>query len=180
MLGWPSYLIHGTNKPYGVGLRSSHGCLRLYPEDIEALFNTVPVGTVVRVVNQPFVLGWHDGRLQLQAFNVLEDDRRDWRAANTKLLQKVLTPRIEQQLKARGEKVDWVALMHQAQAATGLPMPVGHVASDLKSVLAAAPRVINRIPAGSNWDGRDEIAAAAQQDVRQMVAERQKPVKRRP
>jgi L,D-transpeptidase ErfK/SrfK len=179
-LGWPSYLIHGTNKPYGVGLRSSHGCLRLYPEDIEALYDSVPVGTVVRVVNQPFVLGWHDGRLQLQAFNVLEDDRRDWRAANTKLLQKVLTPRIEQQLKSQAQTVDWVALMHQAQAATGLPMPVGQVASDSKAVLADAPRVINRIPAGSNWDGRDEIAAAAQQDIRQMVAERQKPVKRSP
>jgi len=179
-LGWPSYLIHGTNKPYGVGLRSSHGCLRLYPEDIEALYATVPVGTVVRVVNQPFVLGWHDGRLQLQAFNVLEDDRRDWRAANTKLLQKVLTPRIEQQLKLQGKTVDWVALMHQAQAATGLPVPVGQAGADIKSVLADAPRVINRIPAGANWDGRDEIAAAAQQDVLQMVSERQKPVTRRP
>ena len=126
------------------------------------------------------VSGWHEGRLQLQAFNVLEDDRRDWRAANTKLLQKVLTPRIEQQLKSQTQTVDWVALMHQAQAATGLPMPVGPAASDIKSVLANAPRVINRIPAGANWDGRDEIAAAAQQDVLQMVSERQKPVKRSP
>ena len=33
-LGWPTYMIHGTNKPAGVGLRSSHGCIRLYPEDI--------------------------------------------------------------------------------------------------------------------------------------------------
>ena len=179
-LGWPSYLIHGTNKPYGVGLRSSHGCIRLYPEDIEALYELIPVGTTVQVVNQPFVLGWHDARLQLQAFNVLEDDRRDWRAANVKLLQKVLTPRIEQQLKARGETVDWVALMHQAQAATGLPMPVGHGAQDVKSLLADIPRVINRIPAGANWDGRDELAVAQQQDVRQMVSERQPATNRRP
>ncbi len=41
-LGWPSYMIHGTNKPAGVGLRSSHGCIRLYPEDIEEFFNMVP------------------------------------------------------------------------------------------------------------------------------------------
>ena len=47
-LQWPSYLIHGTNKPAGVGLRSSHGCIRLYPEDIEQFFNMVPVGTQVR------------------------------------------------------------------------------------------------------------------------------------
>ena len=56
-LGWPSYLIHGTNKPYGVGLRSSHGCIRLYPEDIEKVFAMVNRGTKVTVVNQPFVFG---------------------------------------------------------------------------------------------------------------------------
>ena len=44
-LGWPSYLIHGTNKPYGVGLRSSHGCIRLYPEDVEKLFGMIGPGT---------------------------------------------------------------------------------------------------------------------------------------
>ena len=65
-LGWPSYLIHGTNKPYGVGLRSSHGCIRLYPEDIEKFYQAVPLGTPVRVVNQPFLFGWHEGQLYLQ------------------------------------------------------------------------------------------------------------------
>ena len=56
-LGWPTYMIHGTNKPAGVGLRSSHGCIRLYPEDIAQLFEMAPVGTQVRVVNQPFLFG---------------------------------------------------------------------------------------------------------------------------
>ena len=46
-LGWPSYLIHGTNKPYGVGMRSSHGCIRFYPEDIAQLYDAIPVGTKV-------------------------------------------------------------------------------------------------------------------------------------
>ena len=41
-LGWPSYLIHGTNKPYGVGMRSSHGCIRFYPEDIAQLYDAIP------------------------------------------------------------------------------------------------------------------------------------------
>ena len=44
-LGWPTYMIHGTNKPAGVGLRSSHGCIRLYPEDIAQLFELAPIGT---------------------------------------------------------------------------------------------------------------------------------------
>ncbi|MDM5126310.1 L,D-transpeptidase family protein [Aeromonas salmonicida] len=47
------YLIHGTNKEFGVGLRVSAGCIRLRPDDIESLFKLVPVGTTVRVINQP-------------------------------------------------------------------------------------------------------------------------------
>jgi len=76
--GWPSYLIHGTNKPYGVGMRSSHGCIRLYPEDIAAFFDAIPIGTKVTVVNQPYLFGWRDGTLYLQAYTVMEDDSRDW------------------------------------------------------------------------------------------------------
>ena len=88
-LGWPEYLIHGTNKPYGVGLRSSHGCIRLYPEDIEMMYKAVPLGTQVRVVNQPFLIGWHEGRLYLQAYTVFEDDTRDWSKAHKSLLIKI-------------------------------------------------------------------------------------------
>ncbi len=62
-LTWPSYLIHGTNKPYGVGMRSSHGCIRLYPEDIAVFFDLIPIGTKVTVVNQPYLFGWRDGTL---------------------------------------------------------------------------------------------------------------------
>jgi len=60
-LSWPSYLIHGTNKPYGVGMRSSHGCMRLYPEDIAVFYNLIPIGTKVTVVNQPYLFGSRDG-----------------------------------------------------------------------------------------------------------------------
>jgi L,D-transpeptidase ErfK/SrfK len=77
-LSWPSYLIHGTNKPYGVGMRSSHGCMRLYPEDIAVFFDLIPIGTKVTVVNQPYLFGWRDGTLYLQAYAVMEDDSRDW------------------------------------------------------------------------------------------------------
>lgn len=52
-LSIPGYLIHGTNKPYGVGMRVTHGCIRMYPEDIEALFPEVPVNTQVRLVDEP-------------------------------------------------------------------------------------------------------------------------------
>lgn len=57
-LGWPQYLIHGTNKPYGIGRRVSSGCMRMYPEHIKELFPQVPVGTPVTVVDQPVKAGW--------------------------------------------------------------------------------------------------------------------------
>ena len=65
-LGWPSYLIHGTNEPRGVGRHSSRGCIRLYPEDIAELFSKVEIGTPVRVVNEPVKLGWIAGELYLE------------------------------------------------------------------------------------------------------------------
>jgi L,D-transpeptidase ErfK/SrfK len=64
-LGWPSYLIHGTNKPYGIGRNVSHGCIHLYPEDIKTLFDEVTIGTPVRVVDDEMRFAWVDGTLYL-------------------------------------------------------------------------------------------------------------------
>ena len=67
-LGWTNYLIHGTNKPDGVGRNVSHGCIRLYPEDIERVFNMVAVGTPVRAVDQPATAGWGPDGLYVQVY----------------------------------------------------------------------------------------------------------------
>lgn len=66
LLDIPGYLIHGTNKPYGVGMRVSHGCVRLYPEDIASLFGQVTRKTAVHIVDQPYKLAWHQGELLLE------------------------------------------------------------------------------------------------------------------
>lgn len=65
-LVWPGYLIHGTNHPYSIGRPSSHGCMRLYPEDIQALFGQSAVGDVVTVIDTPMTLGQSGGDLYLQ------------------------------------------------------------------------------------------------------------------
>jgi L,D-transpeptidase ErfK/SrfK len=67
-LGWNNYLIHGTNHPFGIGRDVSHGCIRLYPEDIEKLFREVPVGTPVRVVDQQVKVAWVDDQLMAEVF----------------------------------------------------------------------------------------------------------------
>ena len=76
-LGLPSYLIHGTNKPWGIGMRVSHGCIRLYPEDIAELFDQVMVGTPVNIINKPYKIGKADGVLYLEVHPPLTTVTRD-------------------------------------------------------------------------------------------------------
>jgi L,D-transpeptidase ErfK/SrfK len=78
-LGIPGYLIHSTNKPYGVGMRVTHGCIRMYPEDIEKVFDDIPVGTPVRIVNQPIKLGWLADSLFIELHPPLEEDEEQYR-----------------------------------------------------------------------------------------------------
>jgi L,D-transpeptidase ErfK/SrfK len=73
-LGMPGYLIHGTNKPYGVGMRVSHGCVRLYPENIEFLYELVDIGASVTIINEPYQLGSDGGELFFEAHEPLEED----------------------------------------------------------------------------------------------------------
>jgi L,D-transpeptidase ErfK/SrfK len=62
-----TYLIHGTNNPIAVGLAVTHGCIRMYPVDVAALFPLIPVGTPVRLINEPVKIAWVDGELLLEA-----------------------------------------------------------------------------------------------------------------
>ncbi len=71
-LGLPGYLIHGTNRPAGVGMRVTHGCLRMFPEDIRYLFEYVAVNTPVRIINEPVKIGWQGDTLVLEAHPILE------------------------------------------------------------------------------------------------------------
>jgi L,D-transpeptidase ErfK/SrfK len=77
-LAIPGYLIHSTNKPFGVGMRVSHGCVRMYPEDIENLFPMIKVGTPVYIVNQPIKVGWLDDTLYIEVHPPLEDDLENY------------------------------------------------------------------------------------------------------
>jgi L,D-transpeptidase ErfK/SrfK len=156
-LTWPGYLIHGTNKPAGVGLRSSHGCIRLFPEDILELFDKIPIGTQVHVVNQPYVFGWDNGQLVMQSFGSLEDDRRDWKKAQAALLSKSLGKPVQKQLKDRGETVDWDLVMQLAHEPRGLIVPVTLTDASVDKVLASATKVENELPAGASWDGKSDL-----------------------
>ena len=125
-LSMPSYLIHGTNKPYGVGMKVSHGCIRMYPEDVESLFDLVEVGTKVNIINEPIKVGWHNNDLyievhQLPAYasekNTLENkDRRNLYPLATTMVQKVAGVNITE--------VDWQVVFKSVIEAKGIPTKI--------------------------------------------------------
>lgn len=129
----PVYLLHGTNKPAGVGMRVSHGCIRLYPEDIEVLFDRLPPGTPVRMVDQPWLAGWLDGRLMFEAHGSLEDGHDDWTTGLEILRQR-----------AGGHALDWERVAALREASLGVPLPVSAGSPAPEDWLARAPQVENR------------------------------------
>ena len=153
-LSWPSYLIHGTNKPYGVGMRSSHGCMRLYPEDIAVFYDLVPIGTKVTVVNQPYLFGSRDGTLYLQAYAVMEDDSRDWNKDRKRLLSRLLSPKLRKQISEDDNGIDWQRVGDLAHSPRALPVPVNGGHEGVDSVVSDSLLVANTLPEGSNWDGK--------------------------
>jgi len=81
-----SYLIHGTNRPASVGTRISHGCIRMYPEDIKMLFQLVQTGTPVRVVNQPYKVDLRSDELYLEVHPELGEQNLQGRISERDLL----------------------------------------------------------------------------------------------
>jgi len=118
-LGFPSYLLHGTNKPAGIGMRVSHGCLRLYPEDISSLYSMIDAGTPVTIVDQPYKAGWHQGRLYLEAHPP---------DANGEEQVKSYTPLVKTVIRATRDHpdlgIDWERARRLGQDAVGVPAPI--------------------------------------------------------
>ena len=122
-LGLPSYLIHGTNKPWGVGMRVSHGCLRLYPEDIEELFYYVDLGTKVNIINEPYKVGQADGLLYLEAHPPL--DKKDDEMADEGLSDAIQVI-LSKAHKNKGEYIiDWDIVRVVVNDAIGIPIAIG-------------------------------------------------------
>ncbi len=121
-LGLPGYLIHGTNKPAGLGMRVTHGCIRMYPSDIEQLFHQAKVGTVVRIVNQPFKVGTLDDGLYLEAHPPLDEDIDNFRNRYTHVVNLIVTA-----LDGRKANIDWNDLQRVLARASGIPERIGDV-----------------------------------------------------
>jgi L,D-transpeptidase ErfK/SrfK len=135
-LGWSSILIHGTNKPAGIGMQVSHGCIQLYPEDIVTLFADVLVGTPVTVVDQPYLAGTGPDGLLLETHTPAT-------AAGDKAGAAAVARAIEaaqaRQPPAERTPVDRERVLAYADRQAGYPLPVATGAPAAESYLAGLP-----------------------------------------
>lgn len=112
----PGYFIHGTNRAAGIGLRVSHGCIRMYPEDIENLFNQVSIGVPVRVVHQPVKVGILNGEVFAEVHPSTQDEEDSIPWLVTSQLQKLVG---EQSL-----TIDWALIDKFAARRDGIPAEI--------------------------------------------------------
>ena len=135
LLGLPGYLIHGTNRPAGVGMRVTHGCVRMFPEDIEYVFSQIGVDTPVRIINEPVKIGWEGERLVMEVHPVLEivlpesaEDSAEVDTAEEIVAKDALTYVTEQFIAATGERpgqLDWDLAESIVEKSDGVPITVG-------------------------------------------------------
>lgn len=128
-LGWPTYLIHGTNTPWGIGRRTSRGCIRMYPEDIEWLFHKVPIGTPVTVVDQPVKLGWKNGELYMEVQpSTMQIDKMEETSRSPGPPDPIpLAAEADRILKVAGassERLDWPIIERALTDRQGYPMRI--------------------------------------------------------
>lgn len=114
------YMIHGTNNPIAVGMAVTHGCIRMYPEDIEALFPQVPVGTPVYLVNQPLKLAWINGSLYMEAHPPVDGEGQTAEVDVT-----AFEAMLDQALGNEVVAINWDLAREELKKARGMPVVVG-------------------------------------------------------
>ncbi len=161
-LEMPGYLIHGTNQPYGVGMRVSHGCVRLYPENIEFLYELVMVGEPVMIINEPYLLGQQDGEWYFESHKPLEDDLIDVDDRLTSILQAAgdtFSPPLQEHARAI------------ASVASGVPVRLAQY--DVDEVLVRARLVHNTVEVNPDDPTLEEVREMIDEAVAEAELERE-------
>jgi L,D-transpeptidase ErfK/SrfK len=139
-----AYLIHGTNNPIAVGMAVTHGCIRMYPEDIEELFPMVPVGTPVYLINEPVKIAWVEGELLLEAHPPVDAQGQTGVPELT-----VFEGLLEKALGDSVVAIHWDRAREALSRARGVPVVVGLAAEapDLPPEIPASPAAEAPAPA---------------------------------
>lgn len=114
-----AYLIHGTNRPAGVGMQVTHGCIRMFPEDIAEFFKLVPVNTPVRMIDAPYKMGWHGDDLYIEVHTPLEGQRDETLYSLTNITRLLVSATQD-----RTVAIDWAKAERAFILATGVPEAV--------------------------------------------------------
>ena len=135
LLNETGYLIHGTNKPFSIGRRVSHGCLRLYPEDISLLFDYLDRKMPVRIINQPYKVGKRNNMIYVETHKLLEEDVSRHGVNITPIVRDI----VRQIPGLVVPDVAWHQLDNIVSEASGLPTPLlklprSHTASQGKTI----------------------------------------------
>jgi L,D-transpeptidase ErfK/SrfK len=144
-VGDGAYLIHGTNNPMAVGMAITHGCIRMYPEDVAALFPLVPVGTKVWLINDPVKVAYVEGELLLEAHPPVDAEGQTV-APNLDLLSQLL----DKALGSSTAAIHWDLARETLQAADGMPAVVGLQADLDEPMPASTPPGVAPTAAGQS------------------------------
>jgi L,D-transpeptidase ErfK/SrfK len=129
-LGWPLYAIHGTDTPYSIGRRGTHGCIRLYADDIAALFAAVPVGTPVRVVDQTVKLGRIGDELYVEIHPPQDDDDVIEQTGKAPSPPADIDELVRQLAGADIDRIDWDWVHRAATERRGMPVRITRPSSE--------------------------------------------------
>jgi len=143
------YSIHGTNKAFGVGMRVSHGCIRLYAVDIADLFQRVKINTPVNIINQPYKVGERDGVIYLEVHPHLDEDHEHF---SQNSITEVVKYIIEVTAASR-YKIDWDLVRKVVDESTGMPVAIG-------MIIPATSTGDNPVARAQNGAGTATVAAA--------------------
>ena len=120
-LGFPQYLIHGTNKPFSIGMRVSHGCVRMYPEHIVELYELVEPGTPVTLVHQGVKAGWAGEELYLEVHPDVGVPDEESRPSMTEVVSSLIAATLEVEAPPT---LDWKRVEEVLTTANGIPIEV--------------------------------------------------------
>jgi L,D-transpeptidase ErfK/SrfK len=137
--GFEGIFIHGTNKPWGVGMRTSHGCFHLYPEDAATLFQDIRQGTPVRIMDQPFAVGVYQGQLAMASYPPVGEYNARQNPFTRAIL--AITPWLYEKDETGQAKylVDWRQVQELTLKSQVLPTPINPDAMPIEEALSKMP-----------------------------------------
>jgi L,D-transpeptidase ErfK/SrfK len=121
-LSMPGYLIHGSNKKFGIGMRVSHGCFRMLNHNVLELAGMVKVGTPVRVIDEPYKFGLSQGKVYLEAHTPLQDEDKHMTLMDKHAV--VVNTLLKRDETAGVLQLDWEMIRDVIAGEDGLPIQI--------------------------------------------------------